>query len=207
MLPQPTCSSASAQGMPLNLSPAALSASVQSSSSLELLAGLEIRPAAASPLPTQPFCSPIQAGGTGLNKTGPAPSNIVAGGAATTGSPVPPLPRLEERRGSGGAAKDVERLRAETEKLEHLVGGLTSRSLQGTVPLDTKWRDLLKLPEQSGNERRFSGFLTGLRIRILIGSGPDSESGSRPGSKRAKKTNKSRKNEEISCFEVLDVLF
>jgi hypothetical protein len=46
--------------------------------------------------------------------------------------------------------KDVERLRSEAEKLEHLVGGLTSRSLQGTVSLDTKWRDLLKLADQSG---------------------------------------------------------
>jgi hypothetical protein len=51
------------------------------------------------------------------------------------------------------------------------VGGLTSRSLQGTVPLDTKWRDLLKLPEQSGNERRFSWFLAGLRINRVSGSG------------------------------------
>jgi hypothetical protein len=34
---------------------------------------------------------------------------------------------------------------------------------------------------------------------------PYSESGS--GSRRAKMTHKSRKNEEISCFEVLDVLF
>jgi hypothetical protein len=46
--------------------------------------------------------------------------------------------------------KDVERLRNEAEKLEHQVGGLTSRSLQGTVPLDTKWRDLLKLADQAG---------------------------------------------------------
>jgi hypothetical protein len=51
--------------------------------------------------------------------------------------------------------KDVERLRNEAEKLEHLVGGLTSRSLQGTVPLDTKWRDLLKLAEQTGTGTRY----------------------------------------------------
>ena len=44
----------------------------------------------------------------------------------------------------------MERLRGEAEKLEHLVGGLTSRSLQGTVPLDTKWREILKLADQSG---------------------------------------------------------
>jgi hypothetical protein len=35
---------------------------------------------------------------------------------------------------------------------------------------------------------------------------PDSESGSGSGSRRAKTTHKSRKNSEISCFEVLDVL-
>jgi hypothetical protein len=45
-------------------------------------------------------------------------------------------------------------------------------------------------------------------IRIQSGSvdpDPCSESGS--GSRRAKITRKSRKKEEISCFEVLDVLF
>jgi hypothetical protein len=35
---------------------------------------------------------------------------------------------------------------------------------------------------------------------------PDSESGSGSGFRRAKMTHKSRKNYEISCFEVLDVL-
>lgn len=43
-------------------------------------------------------------------------------------------------------------MRSEAEKLEQLVDGLTSRSLQGTVPLDTKWRDLLKLVESSGEK-------------------------------------------------------
>jgi hypothetical protein len=54
-------------------------------------------------------------------------------------------------------------------------------------------------------------------IRIRIGSGsvldPDAISSvdldpySESGARRAKMTHKSRKNKEISCFEVLDVLF
>jgi hypothetical protein len=48
-----------------------------------------------------------------------------------------------------------------------------------------------------------SGFnrVIGSRSGSVFGSGPGSRS------RRAKKTNKRRKNLEISCFEVLDVLF
>jgi hypothetical protein len=47
----------------------------------------------------------------------------------------------------------------------------------------------------------------GFRILIRIGYGFNGVSESGSGSRRAKMTQKSRKNQEISCFEVLDVLF
>jgi len=47
----------------------------------------------------------------------------------------------------------------------------------------------------------------GFRILIRIGSGFNHVSESESGSRRAKMTQKSRKNQEISYFEVLDVLF
>ncbi len=46
-----------------------------------------------------------------------------------------------------------------------------------------------------------------LRIQIRIGTGFNQLSGSGYGSRRATMTHKSRKNVEISCFEVLAVLF
>jgi hypothetical protein len=47
---------------------------------------------------------------------------------------------------------------------------------------------------------------TPILIRIRIGSGFNQVSGSGSGFRRAKMTNKNRKNSEISCFEVLGVL-
>lgn len=116
---------------------------------MDLLAGLDIY------APTIPLCS------TPHTKAIPeaalsAGNSDFKPGAATSALIIPPIPHSAAEEGRRGGVnkslteKDVERLRADAEKLEHLVSGLTSRSLQGTVPLDTKWRDLLRLAEQSG---------------------------------------------------------
>ena len=125
--------------------------SARQPSSVDLLAGLDIHAS-----PTTLFSAHKQSVPSAF-----VSSSIVEGGIGGSRSEAAPaviLPMLEPAAGEGQrdgskkslTEKDVERLRGEAEKLEHLVGGLTSRSLQGTVPLDTKWREILKLADQSG---------------------------------------------------------
>jgi len=61
-------------------------------------------------------------------------------------------PKPGEQKEAQKFTPSAEQLKQEADKLQAIVAGLTQKTLQGTVPLDTYWKDVLESVEKSGKK-------------------------------------------------------
>ena len=61
-------------------------------------------------------------------------------------------PKQDKLRETEKFTPSTEQLKQESDRLQGIVAGLTQKTLQGTVPLDTYWKDVLDSVEKSGKK-------------------------------------------------------
>jgi len=122
-----------------------------SSSNLDLLAGLDISGPGLSGLP-------IQSAYTIAPETPPSKPVVPMPGSIPKLIPVPAAakPVVEAPEPLVTDEERLHRLTVEAEKLQSLVSSLTSRTLSGPTPLESKWKEMLELLEALPGKRSVS---------------------------------------------------